>query len=816
MAQIAGRISSLAQQAQLLTQRATAAASAAAAAWFGAGNPLPPQAPEGVAGRQTDFPFAANTFYAPRGGEAVSFDQLRALADNCDIVRLLIETRKDQMERLAWNIRKKPGPDGKIAAGAEADPAIVAIETFLAKPDRVHPWNTWLRQLIEELLVTDAPTIYRHPTVGGGLYGLQLIDGATIFRVIDDYGRTPAPPLPAYQQILKGIPAVDYTADELLYRPRNVRVHKLYGFSPVEQIVMTINIAIRRAVFQMNYFTEGNIPEALIGTPENWTPKQIAEFQSWFDSVLAGNLAARRKGIFVPGAIAKGMVFTKDPELKGVVDEWLARIACFCFSMPATPFITQVNRATSENAHDAALEEGLWPLQLWVKQLIDEILAVDFKRSDLEFVWKDDREADPQVVAEIAEKYVRNAIKTINEQRGELGLDPVPGGDKPLLLTATGFVALDPADRQKEADDAAARAAAVAQPQQDDGDGTPPGKGGKPPKDGQDGEVGKSAGAPFAKASPRRLATPQRRDEAIASATARLEKWFARFLKAQAGELSFQLASLLTAKAVRKADGGSADDDDSDAIAWYLRTSTGADADALEGAALDALVDELLDALTYEGWAVIADEAGAVEAVLNAVFETGVLDSLEMVAAATGGSTSAVSAETVAHFGVSTDQVNALSVGFARARSAEMVGMKRLADGSLVANPKAQYVITDATRDMMRGTILEAIEEGASVDELAEKLVESYAFSATRARMIARTEIIRANNEGNIAGYRASGVVTHKEWLTGAGCCDLCEGNAEEGAIPLEQAFQSGDLAPPGHPNCRCSVAPAVVDESDV
>jgi hypothetical protein len=187
-----------------------------------------------------------------------------------------------------------------------------------------------------------------------------------------------------------------------------------------------------------------------------------------------------------------------------------------------------------------------------------------------------------------------------------------------------------------------------------------------------------------------------------------------------------------------------------------------------------------------------------------------------MVAAATGGSTSAVSAETVAHFGVSTDQVNALSVGFARARSAEMVGMKRLADGSLVANPKAQYVITDATRDMMRGTILEAIEEGASVDELAEKLVESYAFSATRARMIARTEIIRANNEGNIAGYRASGVVTHKEWLTGAGCCDLCEGNAEEGAIPLEQAFQSGDLAPPGHPNCRCSVAPAVVDESDV
>jgi len=41
---------------------------------------------------------------------------------------------------------------------------------------------------------------------------------------------------PSYQQILHGVPAADFSSDELLYLPRNVRAHKLHGFSPVEQI----------------------------------------------------------------------------------------------------------------------------------------------------------------------------------------------------------------------------------------------------------------------------------------------------------------------------------------------------------------------------------------------------------------------------------------------------------------------------------------------------------------------------------------------------------------------------------------------------
>jgi len=54
--------------------------------------------------------------------------------------------------------------------------------------------------------------------------------------------------------------------------PRNPRPHKVYGYSPVEQIVLTVNVALRRALSQLQYYTEGNVPEALIVVPPTGMP----------------------------------------------------------------------------------------------------------------------------------------------------------------------------------------------------------------------------------------------------------------------------------------------------------------------------------------------------------------------------------------------------------------------------------------------------------------------------------------------------------------------------------------------------------------
>lgn len=122
----------------------------------------------------------------------------------------------------------------------------------------------------------------------------------------------------------------------------------------------------------MQYYSEGNIPEAIIGVPETWTPQQIAEFQTYWDSMLEGNTAERRHAKFIPG----GLTFqqTREPMLTDTFDEWLARVVCYAFSVPPLPFIQQQNRATAESAKEAALSEGLAPMMNWVKDIIDLLI----------------------------------------------------------------------------------------------------------------------------------------------------------------------------------------------------------------------------------------------------------------------------------------------------------------------------------------------------------------------------------------------------------------------------------------------------------
>ncbi|HEY1980928.1 MAG TPA: hypothetical protein VGH13_12660 [Xanthobacteraceae bacterium] len=139
--------------------------------------------------------------------------------------------------------------------------------------------------------------------------------------MIDDWGRTPQPFAgadggtifpPAFQQVLKGLPAVNYSARDIIYRPRNVRAHRVYGYSPVQQVLMTVNIALRRQLWQLDYFTEGSIPDALIGVPQGWAPDQIKQFQDYWDTEFVGDLAKRRRAKFVPGEAATKVVQTKE------------------------------------------------------------------------------------------------------------------------------------------------------------------------------------------------------------------------------------------------------------------------------------------------------------------------------------------------------------------------------------------------------------------------------------------------------------------------------------------------------------------------
>ncbi len=390
--------------------------------WFGPQQPLTPQAPPEVKGRQFDYPFGANLNYVPRSEGGISFAELRALADALPLLRAVIETRKDQVAAQNYTVRARARADLP-----DASARIEAALAFLSRPDRRRSFGDWLRMLIEDLLVIDAATIYPRYTRAGKLHSLDIIDGATIKPLIGEDGRAPEPPGPAYQQILHGVPAADFSADELLYLPRNVRAHKLYGMSPVEQIALTVNIALRRDAATLEYYGAGSVPDAFGTVPKEWTTDQIRAFQDGFDARMSGNLHRRRMLKFMPGDFK--LVEPRQPPLKDQYDEWLARVICYAFSVPATPFVSQVNRATSETMRLQATQEGLVPLKTWVKSALDQVIQVCMGEPGLEFVWVGDDAIDPLQQAQTLNILVSAGIKTREEARAELGLGA--GGGKP-------------------------------------------------------------------------------------------------------------------------------------------------------------------------------------------------------------------------------------------------------------------------------------------------------------------------------------------------------------------------------------------------
>jgi hypothetical protein len=130
-------------------------------------------------------------------------------------------------------------------------------------------------------------------------------------------------PDPAYQQILHGIPAADFSADEPLYLPRNARVHMLYGMGLVERIALTVNIAIRRDIATLDYYQFGSSPDAFRDPAREWTADQIRSFQDYFDALMSDNLQRKRMTKFMPADFK--LIETRQPQLKDMYEERLAR-----------------------------------------------------------------------------------------------------------------------------------------------------------------------------------------------------------------------------------------------------------------------------------------------------------------------------------------------------------------------------------------------------------------------------------------------------------------------------------------------------------
>lgn len=744
----------------------------------------PPTPREDLRGRQFAYSPGFNLNYGRPIAETtgVSLDALRGFAEASWVVRGAIETRKDTICTLDWTIRKR---GTRIVE--DQDAVAAEIETFLRHPERVQNedgdvhfslrWEDWLRMWLDDLVVIDAPAIWYRRTLGGDLFSLDILDGASVKRVLSVDGRPPAPPHPAYQQVLYGSIGGNYALDEMLYGVRNRRSYRAYGYSPIEQLWLLLNLVIRRDVFKLQYYSEGSMPDAFIKAAKDWGPDQIEEFDNYING-MAGNTAERRRLHTIPYSDGNPVVQFKEPLLKDEMDDLILRGVCWLLGVNPMAVVDPGAYASGKLTEKSADEEGRRPWLKTVKGIMDDILAIGFRRPNYEWIPQTENKITLDRVT--ADKIrIDTGLASRDQVREEYGQKPLPDGVGAEVTVATAAVPLAEA----------LEAGFPVTP----GFGSPSGAGAPKPKGNEDDAVDPEDVKERVERRKRKLRIQLGRlknpagDAALPRLTAGLTQGLAALAGPIADAAAAEYAKVEPEQAARM-------------MRYFAGVVPGvARADEEPEAEMsNAEADRIAKQATYAAdWSSLYD-------VLR----------VEIGSTGTGATEAAADSIGLASDAPEVLKTNAEVVEYARTRSAELVG-KKWVDGELVDNPNKRFAISETTRAHLREEIVRAFEEGRTADELAASIRERFDFSEQRAALIARTELGIANTQANLDLYARSTRVTRKRWLLSSDHDhpDECDLNHSEGWIPYRQDFASGTDAYPAHPGCRCDMIVEVAPE---
>ena len=149
----------------------------------------------------------------------------------------------------------------------------------------------------------------------------------------------------------------------------------------------------------------------------------------------------------------------------------------------------------------------------------------------------------------------------------------------------------------------------------------------------------------------------------------------------------------------------------------------------------------------------------------------------------------------------------------------EMMGIDR----DVILNKDVIYervnMITDQGKGILntvfnqiRIEVSDAINNGDSIDKLAERIKSVYNTTNSRALKIARTETSAVVSKATMLEYAENGI-QYKKWSTSKDerVREAHAANGRQGAIPVMASFQNGEKHPGEHSiNCRCALIPII------
>lgn len=309
-----------------------------------------------------------------------TFEQLRTLAMSYSGIGLAERTWCDLIPRMELQVTLRKHLKAQGMDDKDFQPEITKYKKRFEKPDGQDDYHEWLRKAIADQTQVDGLVVYKRRTRGGQLFGLDLVDPATIKPLLDERGRIPIPPYPAYQQYPYGVPGEFYRTDEMIYYRESPRTFTPYGFSRVERIMTIVNQALRKQQKDLARFTEGNIPSGIMEVPDTstWTPDQIDSYEQLWNALIAGNAQQQVRVKFTqPGFKYQQL----DPDdIMTEFDQFLFNVTlgCYGLSMADVGFTQDIHKSADEGQENMLYRRTLDPIAIAYGRILTSVIADDF------------------------------------------------------------------------------------------------------------------------------------------------------------------------------------------------------------------------------------------------------------------------------------------------------------------------------------------------------------------------------------------------------------------------------------------------------
>lgn len=391
-------------------------------------------------------------------------EQLRMMVEHTPLINAIILRRQRTIGRFLRPVERNRDIYFEVRRNDEAGtikprkgPTETALEQFLIHsgwdrdPARMtdtkrDSLTAFVAKSLRDILTLDAWAIETVRTRNGKtLASFHAVDAGTIFLASEqgydgnDAIRT--------VQIVNGVPARGFTADDMIYAVQNPRTdirHYGYGYPPPEMIVRIVTGYLNALTYNLRGFDSNSIPKGLLTIFGNFDQTQLTFFKQQWNAMVRGvNNAWALPVLVSEGQEAKaqfekfGVEFNEMYFAKWMV--LLTAIICAVYGMDPAEIYSEnfsagrsplSGRDTAERLADAR-DTGLEPLLTFIEDVFSTHLI---GRVEPDYIFRfiglhptdqeRQHEVDKLVLTrnQLAEKY---GYETVNEAWGDAPLNPV-------------------------------------------------------------------------------------------------------------------------------------------------------------------------------------------------------------------------------------------------------------------------------------------------------------------------------------------------------------------------------------------------------